>query len=107
MGLPNPGSCYQGWERFWSGQLEDVGKSCGGVRRGALILAAPVLEVLGPHLRGPGLQETFGSFLAVGKKELSGKQTWIVESAQGLGDLPFTPQLCPDPLGDLGWALCF
>lgn len=49
----------------------------------------------------------FGSFLAVGKKELSGKQTWIVESAQGLGDLPFTPQLCPDPLGDLGWALCF
>lgn len=41
----------------------------------------------------------------MGKKELSGKQIWIVESVQGLGDLPFTPQLCPDPLSDLGWAL--
>ena len=47
----------------------------------------------------------FGSFPAVGKKELSGKQPWRVESVQGLGDPSSLSSTIPNPLGDLGWAL--
>ena len=86
-----------------------MGKSCGGVRRGGAHSGSSHVagEFLDLILGAEVYWRHFGRLVAVGKKELSGELTWESGKCPGFRRpaIHHSWQLCPDPLGDLGWAL--
>lgn len=59
-------------------------------------------RVLGPHLRGPGLQETFWELPCCGKERVKWEADLDSGKCPGFRRPAIQFQLCPDSLGDLG-----